>query len=296
MKRLVLPLIAALALTTMSIVTALAHDSKALIAGNLEITSAWVKATLPSQPAGGGFLTIENKGSEADRLLSATSPVTEIVQVHEMKMDGDVMKMAELKDGLEIPAGAKIELKPGGFHIMFMGLKNQIKEGETVHVTLTFEKAGVVEVDMPVMAAGAKGMHEQHGQMKHDQMNMDGMNDAGQIEHIMKAQFDKPEAPLSVVPIVVQGDFAIGGWAQDKAGGYALLKKAHGKWTIHLCTGSAVKDAASLTKMGIAEMDAQTLAANLGAELGKLDAALVAQLDSFEGTMMIEGGAHTHGG
>ena len=103
MKRLILPLVAAVALSAMSIVTALAEH--ALVkAGSLEITEAWTRATLPGQPAGGGFLIIENKGAEADRLLSASSPLTPMTQVHEMKMEGDVMKMAELKDGLEIPA------------------------------------------------------------------------------------------------------------------------------------------------------------------------------------------------
>jgi copper(I)-binding protein len=84
-----------------------------------------------------------------------------MTQVHEMKMEGDVMKMGELKDGLEIPAGAKVELKPGGFHIMFMGLKEGIKEGDAVKVKLVFEKAGEVEIEMPAQAPDAKGM--QHG-------------------------------------------------------------------------------------------------------------------------------------
>lgn len=280
---------------------AAAHDhgmatSASVTAGDLEITQAWVRATLPGQPAAGGFLTIDNKGKEADRLLSASSPLTPVTQVHEMKMDGDVMKMAELADGLEIPAGGKVELKPGGFHIMFMGLEKQITEGETVKVTLKFEKAGEVTVDLPVKPADAKGMGHEHGHMDHGQLNMDGMNDPQAIEHLMKAQFDKPEAPLTVSPVVIQGDYAIGGWAQDKAGGYALLKRTGGKWAIHLCTGAAVKEEANLVKMSVPADDARTLAATLTTELSKLDPAIVAQLDSFEGTVMIEGGHHQHGG
>ena len=80
-----------------------------------------------------------------------------------MKMDGDTMKMSEMKDGLEIPAGAKVELKPGSYHVMFMGLTTGIKEGDTVKVTLKFEKAGEVEVEMPAQAAGTKEMMHQHG-------------------------------------------------------------------------------------------------------------------------------------
>jgi copper(I)-binding protein len=160
MKRFVLPLVAAVALSAMSIVTAFAQHAM-VKAGSLEITEAWTRATLPGQPAGGGFLVIENKGAEADRLVSASSALTPMTQVHEMKMEGDVMKMGELKDGLEIPAGAKVELKPGGFHIMFMGLKEGIKEGDAIKVKLVFEKAGEVEIEMLAQAPDAKGM--QHG-------------------------------------------------------------------------------------------------------------------------------------
>lgn len=278
-----------------------AHDhgmgtTAAIKVGDLEISQGWIRATLPGQPAAGGFLTIDNKGKEADRLLSASSPLTAVTQVHEMKMEGDVMKMAELADGLEIPAGSKIELKPGGFHLMFMGLEKQVMEGESVKVTLTFEKAGSVEVELPVQPADAKGMQHGDGHMNHGQLNMDGMADPQQIEHLMKAQFDKPEAPLTVNPVVIQGDFAIGGWAQDKAGGYALLKRTDGKWAIHLCTGAAVKEEANLVKMSVPADDARTLSATLAAELAKLDPAVVDQLDSFEGTIMIEGGHHQHGG
>jgi periplasmic copper chaperone A len=192
MKRLMFPLAAALMLTAASIVTAYGcekvhaastgikksgHQTTAQVhlvaaeqpaaapvtVGALEISQGWIRATLPGQPAAGGFLTIDNKGKEADRLLSASSPLTAATQIHEMKMDGDVMKMAELADGIEIPAGGKVELKPGGFHIMFMGLEKQVMEGETVKVTLTFEKAGAVEVELPVQAPDAKQMQHQQG-------------------------------------------------------------------------------------------------------------------------------------
>jgi periplasmic copper chaperone A len=122
--------------------------------GDITVSSAWTKAMLPGQPAGGGFLTIENKGASADRLLSVSSPATTNVQIHEMAMEGDVMKMRELPEGLEIAAGGKVELKPGGFHVMFMNMANGFKEGETVAVTLRFEKAGDIAVELPVNAAG----------------------------------------------------------------------------------------------------------------------------------------------
>ncbi len=142
---------------------AMAMGAKAVIVGSIEIKSPFVRATLPNQPAGGGFMTLTNIGSEEDRLIAGASEISERVEIHEMKMDGDVMKMRELADGLPVPAGETVELKPGGYHIMFMGLKGPFVEGETVEVQLTFEKAGEVTIQMPVAARDAKDMdHSNH--------------------------------------------------------------------------------------------------------------------------------------
>lgn len=127
-----------------------AHDYKA---GDIEIQHPTSKATLPGQPVGGGFFTVVNHGSEADRLVSVTSPVSDDVQLHEMSMENDVMKMRQLPDGIEIPAGGTVELKPGGLHIMFMAIKQPFREGEHVAATLTFEKAGAIAVEFDVEAA-----------------------------------------------------------------------------------------------------------------------------------------------
>lgn len=137
----------------------------AVTLGNLELTGPFTRATLPNAPVAGGFVTITNKG-EADRLLSATSPISDVVQLHEMKMEGDVMKMNEVAGGIEIPAGGTVTLAPGGLHIMFMGLKERLIEGGSVPVTLTFEKAGTVQIELSVEGIAAKdaGMdHAQHG-------------------------------------------------------------------------------------------------------------------------------------
>jgi uncharacterized protein YcnI len=133
--------------------------------GDLEISGAFTRATLPNAPVGGGYLTISNKGTADDRLVSMSSDVAGSTQVHEMKMDGDVMKMTELPDGLVIPAGGTISLEPGGYHIMFMDLKQAFIEGESVAVTLTFEKAGSVEVQLPVGTINAD-------EPSHDMMGM----------------------------------------------------------------------------------------------------------------------------
>jgi Uncharacterized protein conserved in bacteria len=119
----------------------------------------------PNAPAGGGFMTITNTGAEDDRLLSAASDAAAKVELHEMAMEGDVMKMRPMADGIVIPAGETVTLEPGGLHVMFMGLSAPFIEGETVTVTLTFEKAGAVEVELPVggvSAAAAEGHHGHH--------------------------------------------------------------------------------------------------------------------------------------
>ncbi len=131
--------------------------------GTLTISGAFTRATLPNARVGGGFLTIVNSGTEADRLVAASTPVAGEVQLHEMKMDGDMMKMAELPDGIEIPAGATVILAPGGLHLMFMQLKQPLVEGTRVPVTLTFEKAGTVELELDVGSVGAKEPAMDHG-------------------------------------------------------------------------------------------------------------------------------------
>ncbi len=131
---------------------AFAHDYKL---GTLEISQPWARATAPTAPAGGGFLTVTNKGTTPDRLIAVRSPAAEMVQVHEMKMEGNVMRMRELEHGLEIPAGATVTLAPGGFHLMMMGLKAPLKQHTKVPVTLVFEKAGSIDVELAVEGMGA---------------------------------------------------------------------------------------------------------------------------------------------
>lgn len=129
-------------------------------AGSLQIENAYTRATVPGQQVAGGFMKIENKGT-ADQLISASSPVSGEVQLHEMAMDGNVMKMRQVKD-IPVPAGGYVELKPGGLHLMFMGIKAPLAAGESIPVKLKFAKAGEVEVKFPVNAMGAQG-----GAMKH---------------------------------------------------------------------------------------------------------------------------------
>lgn len=162
-------LLASIVALALSASAVLAHD---FTVGTLEVHHPASKATLPGQPVGGGFMTIANKGAEADRLVSITAPdVSDDVQIHEMAIENDVMKMRQLPDGIEIPAGATVELKSGGLHVMFMKIKHPFKEGESFKATLNFEKAGALEVDFtigsakPGNATDAEGgaNHEGHG-------------------------------------------------------------------------------------------------------------------------------------
>ena len=128
--------------------------------GSVQIENAYTRSTVPGQMAAGGFMKIENKGA-VDQLISASSPVAGEVQLHEMAMEGNVMKMRQVKE-VVVPAGGAVELKPGGMHLMFINIKAPLTAGETVPVKLKFAKAGEVEVKMPVNAMGAQG-----GAMKH---------------------------------------------------------------------------------------------------------------------------------
>ncbi|MBT8529480.1 copper chaperone PCu(A)C [Polynucleobacter paneuropaeus] len=126
--------------------------SKTVTTNAIKIEDAYTRATVPGQQVAGGFMKIENKGA-ADQLVSASSPVAGEVQLHEMAMDGNVMKMRQVKD-IPLPAGGAVELKPGGLHLMFINIKAPLTAGETVPVKLKFAKAGEVEVKLPVNAVG----------------------------------------------------------------------------------------------------------------------------------------------
>ena len=144
-----------------------AHGAAAgadVIAGDLEIGAAWARAMLAGQKAAGAYLTVTNTGAEADRLVGGASARAGKVEVHTMEVVNDVMTMRPVEGGLDIPAGGTVELKPGGIHVMLMDVATPFAEGETVPVTLTFEKAGNVELSLPVRAVKGAGGGAGHGQ------------------------------------------------------------------------------------------------------------------------------------
>lgn len=115
----------------------------------VKVEGAWARPTVQGQAAGGGFLKITG-GAAADKLVSASAGVSKTVELHTMQMDGDVMRMRQV-DGIVVPAGKTVELKPGGLHVMFMGINAPLKAGDSFPLTLRFEKAGEVKVEMKVM-------------------------------------------------------------------------------------------------------------------------------------------------
>ena len=119
------------------------------------IDDAWARPTVAGQPGGGGFLKITSPS--ADRLVAASAPIAKAVELHTMQMDGDVMRMRQIP-AIEIPAGQTVELKPGGLHVMFIGLTQTLDSGASFPLTLRFEKAGEVKVEVQVRNQGPAPM------------------------------------------------------------------------------------------------------------------------------------------
>ncbi|EGI75882.1 copper chaperone PCu(A)C [Hylemonella gracilis] len=143
-----------------------------LQAQTVEVKDAWARATVQGQKASGAFMKLTAK--EGTRLVGVSSPVAGVVEVHEMKMEGDVMKMRAIP-GLDLPAGQTVELKPGGYHVMLLDLKSALRADQSIPVTLLFKNAqgkeSRQELQVPVRAmaaaAGAQGGHQDGGHSEH---------------------------------------------------------------------------------------------------------------------------------
>ena len=140
----------ALVLATVCAGSATAQQVKS---GDLVLDNAWSRATPGGAKVGGGYLTVDNKGSTADKLLGGSSPAASKVEVHEMAMNNGVMTMRPLKDGLPIPAGKSVALAPGGYHLMLVGLTRTLAVGDAVPVTVTFASGAKQKANLTVALA-----------------------------------------------------------------------------------------------------------------------------------------------
>jgi periplasmic copper chaperone A len=164
------PTVLLLALALASLATAAAANDYKI--GALEIQQPWARATPKGAKTGAGYLAIKNTGSAPDRLTGGSLAGAGGVQVHEMTMDHGVMKMRPMPDGIEIRPGETVELKPGGFHLMFTDLKTRLVKGQSVKGALTFANAGTVDVEFAIEGMGATSGTAAHGmQMDHMQMH-----------------------------------------------------------------------------------------------------------------------------
>lgn len=132
------------------------------VVGNIQIEQPWSRATPGGARVGGGFVTLKNTGTTPDRLVAVETTIADRAEIHEMKMDNGIMRMRRLADGLPLPAGKTMMLKPGSYHLMFIGLKDGIKKGQPFKATLIFEQAGRIELTFNVLAIGTSPKKDSH--------------------------------------------------------------------------------------------------------------------------------------
>lgn len=135
----------------------------------IDVEKPFARATPAGAMSGAAYMTLANKTKTADRLTGASSEVAAKVQIHEMKVVNGVMQMREVTGGLAIPAGGSVALKPGGYHVMLMGLKKPLVAGQSFSLTLTFAEAGNISVTVPIEAMGAVSGNGGMSGMQHDQ-------------------------------------------------------------------------------------------------------------------------------
>ena len=163
-------LASALVALTLSLTPISAATAQDYTIGAIRISQPWTREPPKSARVAGGFMTITNTGTEPDRLIGGTAVFSARFEVHEMTMVDGVMRMRELKPGLDIKPGETVVLKPGSYHVMFMDLTAPPKQGDVVKGTLVFEKAGTIEIAYkvaPLGAASPNGKKEERGSGAH---------------------------------------------------------------------------------------------------------------------------------
>ncbi|WP_298496569.1 copper uptake system-associated protein [uncultured Maritimibacter sp.] len=300
MTRIQLSLLAVLAATT---TPAFAHEFKA---GNIDIQHPYAYETAPTAMSAGGYLTLVNTGETPDRLLSVEAGFDRVMLHQSSEKDG-VATMTHV-EAIDLPAGSTVELAPGGYHVMFMGLGgDSLEDGEKIDATLVFEQAGRVEVQFNVEARGDTGGHGgmdhgdmdhgdmDHGDMSHSTTDVSNLPDAEQIEALMKAQFDRPDAPLDVAPITIQGTEAVAGWLQDGTGGRAFLRKTDAGWMIVACAGDELLHSSTYEPFGLSHDKSVALIEAAARSEAAHSSTLTAVLNQFDGLVEIGADGHAEG-
>lgn len=133
-------------------------------AQDIRVEQPWSRAMPPAAPAAAAYFVLHNEGNQADRLIGASATIAGRAELHEHAHVGGVMQMREVAGGIPLPAGGQVSFQPGGFHVMLLELPRQLKEGEHFPLTLRFEKAGELRVEVPVlrMAPAVQGGHSGH--------------------------------------------------------------------------------------------------------------------------------------
>ena len=296
--------LAAAATTALLAIPAFAEDHPE----EIHIHDAYARVMGGTGANGAVFFMIHNNTDHDVTITAAASDVADMVELHTHKEDADgVMQMMKIEGGVAVPYGEMHEFKRGADHVMLMGLKSELKDGDHFNVTLSFDGAEPVTFEATIDNArapgdGMEGMdmgemdHDgaamaghDHSKMGHDHAaaapDTTGMADPEAITAIMKAQFDTPENPLSVDPVVVEGDHALASWAQGDKGGRALLERREGVWTIVLCGGPDLRMPEFLASNGVTA--AETLSQMFNAAEDQLGDDKVKLYSSFEGVVMI---------
>lgn len=262
--------------------------------GDLRITQTVARASPAMARSGAVYLTVTNTGTAPDRLVSASTVAAETVELHTTLRDGNIMRMQAVP-GIDIPGGQTVTLSPGGLHVMLMGLKGPLNDGSTLTLSLTFQRAGKVEMSVPISrnVEGGSGGHGHSPATHGPRSDAGGADQTADIRKLLHGTFDRPDAPLSIEPVVVAGDYALAGWAQADMGGRALLLRRHSGWVIQFCSGDALKQVSTLREVGVPAPTARTLAASLADAERWLDPQRVALFSRFDGLVAIGESGHT---
>lgn len=267
---------------------AFAHETKV---GDFQIIHAAIPAPMGMAKSAAGYMAISNEGATDDILIGVEVSFAAKAMLHTTEFSTDGVARMMHVPALEIPAQDTVVLEPGGYHIMLMGLTQPLNVGDMLPATLIFEKAGRVPFEFMVDPADGS---VDHSKMDHSAMGQttpvgDAMAD---IEALVKAQFESPEAPLTVTPISVRGTVAIAGWVQDGRGGRAFLRQDDKGWFIELCSGASLMLPATLQSLGLSMADAEALLTHAKASEEALAPEIIAQLDSFDGTLIVGRDGH----